>query len=80
MTLPRLRGAFALVFHLRRRGRHDDGARHGAPLAIGDGSGENYLGSDALALAPFTDEVAYLEDGDRAIVTRKNVDIRDDSG
>ena len=41
---------------------------------------ENYLGSDALALAPFTDEVAYLEDGDWAIVTRKNVDIRDDSG
>ena len=43
------------------------GARHGAPLAIGYGDGEMYLGSDALALAPFTDEVAYLEDGDWAI-------------
>ena len=80
VTLPRLRGAFALGFIFVGEDDMMIGARHGAPLAIGYGSGENYLGSDALALAPFTDEVAYLEDGDWAIVTRKNVDIRDNSG
>ena len=56
------------------------GARHGAPLAIGYGEARKYLGSDALALAPFTDEVAYLDDGDWAILTRKSVDIRDEAG
>ena len=45
------------------------GARHGAPLAIGYGDGEMYLGSDALALAPFTDEITYLDDGDWAVLT-----------
>jgi glucosamine--fructose-6-phosphate aminotransferase (isomerizing) len=56
------------------------GARKGSPLAVGYGSGEMYLGSDAIALAPFTDEISYLEDGDLAIVHRKSVEIRDGSG
>ncbi len=80
VTLPRLRGAFALGFIFAGEDDLMIGARHGAPLAIGYGHGENYLGSDALALAPFTDEVAYLDDGDWAILTRKSVDIRDEAG
>ncbi|MBB4041536.1 glucosamine--fructose-6-phosphate aminotransferase (isomerizing) [Microvirga flocculans] len=80
VTLPRLRGAFALGFLFSGEEDLLIGARHGAPLAIGYGEGEMYLGSDALALAPFTDEVAYLEDGDWAILTRKGADIRDESG
>ena len=47
------------------------GARQGAPLAIGYGEGEMYLGSDALALAPFTDRIAYLEEGDCVALTRE---------
>ena len=69
MTLPRLRGAFALGFLFAGEEDLLIGARHGAPLAIGYGEGEMYLGSDALALAPFTDEITYLEDGDWAILT-----------
>src|SRR5687768_6426430 len=80
VTLPRLRGAFALGFIFTGEDDLMIGARHGAPLAIGYGHGENYLGSDALALAPFTDEVTYLDDDDWAIVTRRNVDIRDEAG
>ena len=56
------------------------GAREGAPLAIGYGDGEMYLGSDALALAPFTDRVAYLEEGDWVVLTREGADIRDVPG
>ena len=56
------------------------GAREGAPLAIGYGEGEMYLGSDALALAPFTDRVAYLEEGDWVVMTREGADIRDGAG
>jgi glucosamine--fructose-6-phosphate aminotransferase (isomerizing) len=63
VTLPRLRGAFALGFLFSGEEDLLIGARHGAPLAIGYGDGEMYLGSDALALAPFTDEVAYLGEG-----------------
>ncbi|MDA9391593.1 glucosamine--fructose-6-phosphate aminotransferase (isomerizing) [Bradyrhizobium sp. USDA 3311] len=69
-SLPRLRGAFALAFLFKD---HDDlliGARRGSPLAIGHGNGEVYLGSDALALAPLTDTITYLEDGDWAVLTR----------
>lgn len=69
-SLPRLRGAFALAFLFKA---HDDlliGARKGSPLAIGHGNGEVYLGSDALALAPLTDTITYLEDGDWAVLTR----------
>ncbi|MBF9197563.1 glutamine--fructose-6-phosphate transaminase (isomerizing) [Microvirga terrestris] len=80
ITLPRLRGAFALGFLFSGEDDLLIGARHGAPLAIGYGQGEMYLGSDALALAPFTDEVAYLDDGDWAILTHKGADIRDESG
>src|SRR4051812_21043463 len=56
-ALPRLRGAFALVFLFSGEDDLLIGARHGAPLAIGYGEGEMYLGSDALALAPFTDDI-----------------------
>lgn len=80
VTLPRLRGAFALGFLFKGEDDLLIGARHGAPLAIGYGEGEMYLGSDALALAPFTDEITYLDDGDWAILNRKGADIRDASG
>ena len=80
VTLPRLRGAFALGFLFSGEDDLLIGARHGAPLAIGYGEGEMYLGSDALALAPFTDEVAYLDDGDWAILTHRGADIRDEVG
>ncbi|MDA9475108.1 glucosamine--fructose-6-phosphate aminotransferase [Bradyrhizobium sp. CCBAU 65884] len=69
-SLPRLRGAFALAFLFKA---HEDlliGARKGSPLAIGHGNGEVYLGSDAIALAPLTDTITYLEDGDWAVLTR----------
>ena len=68
-ALPRLRGAFALVYLFAGEDDLLIGARQGAPLAIGYGDGEMYLGSDALALAPFTDRVAYLEEGDWVVVT-----------
>jgi glucosamine--fructose-6-phosphate aminotransferase (isomerizing) len=78
--LPRLHGAFALGFVFAG---HDDlliGARHGAPLAIGYGEGETYLGSDALALAPFTQEITYLDEGDWAVLSRDGAEIRDQAG
>ncbi|WP_414470881.1 glutamine--fructose-6-phosphate transaminase (isomerizing) [Microvirga sp. M2] len=80
VTLPRLRGAFALAFLFNGEDELLIGARHGAPLAIGHGAGEMYLGSDALALAPFTDDITYLDDGDWAILRRTGADIRDASG
>ncbi|GEP01706.1 glutamine--fructose-6-phosphate transaminase (isomerizing) [Methylobacterium haplocladii] len=76
-ALPRLRGAFALGFLFSGEADFLIGARHGAPLAIGFGQGETYLGSDALALAPFTDEITYLDEGDWAILTRDGAEIRD---
>ena len=79
-TLPRLRGAFALAFLFAGDEDQLIGARHGPPLAVGHGEGEMYLGSDAIALAPFTDEVTYLEDGDWAVLSRKGVQIRDLDG
>jgi glutamine---fructose-6-phosphate transaminase (isomerizing) len=79
-ALPRLRGAFALGFLFSGEDNLLIGARHGAPLAIGFGEGEMYLGSDALALAPFTDDITYLDDGDWAILTRQGAEIRDASG
>ncbi len=69
-ALPRLRGAFALGFIFSGEENLLIGARHGAPLAVGFGQGETYLGSDALALAPFTDAITYLDEGDWAILTR----------
>ncbi|TGN75053.1 glutamine--fructose-6-phosphate transaminase (isomerizing) [Bradyrhizobium yuanmingense] len=79
-SLQRLRGAFALAFLFR--GYHDlmIGARKGAPLAIGHGDGEIYLGSDAIALAPFTDAITFLEDGDWVVLTRTSVVIYDSTG
>jgi glucosamine--fructose-6-phosphate aminotransferase (isomerizing) len=79
-TLRRLEGAFALAILFAG---HDDlliGARRGSPLAVGYGDGEMYLGSDAMALAPFTDRVAYLEDGDCVALTRTSVRIRNENG
>src|SRR6202521_6082276 len=79
-TLPRLRGAFALAFLFTGEDDLLIGARKGSPLAIGYGDGEMYLGSDAIALAPFTDTISYLEDGDWAVVTHKGVEIHDEQG
>jgi glutamine---fructose-6-phosphate transaminase (isomerizing) len=79
-TLPRLHGAFALGIIFAGNDNLMIGARNGPPLAVGHGDGEMYLGSDAIALAPFTDRVTYLEDGDWAILTRTSLDIRDLSG
>ena len=80
VTLPRLRGAFALAFIFAGEDDLIIGARHGAPLAIGYGDGETFLGSDALALAPFTDDITYLEDGDWALLRRRGADIHDAGG
>ena len=79
-ALPRLRGAFALGFLFAGEEDFLIGARHGAPLAIGFGKAETYLGSDALALAPFTDEITYLDEGDWAVLTRGGAEIRDIAG
>jgi glutamine---fructose-6-phosphate transaminase (isomerizing) len=74
-ALGRLRGAFALVYLFEGEEDLLIGARQGAPLAVGYGDGEMYLGSDALALSPFTDRIAYLEEGDWVMLTRKGADI-----
>ena len=79
-ALPRLRGAFALAFLFAGENDLIIGARKGSPLAIGYGDGEMYLGSDAIALAPFTDAISYLEDGDSAVLTRKSVEVCDAKG
>ena len=79
-ALKRLRGAFALVYLFEGEEDLLIGARQGAPLAVGYGEGEMYLGSDALALAPFTDRVAYLEEGDWVVVTRAGAEFREMSG
>lgn len=76
-VLPKLKGAFALA--LLFEGDEDllIGARKGSPLAVGHGTGEMYLGSDAIALSPFTDRITYLEEGDWAVLTRSGVSIFD---
>src|ERR1700722_14329884 len=79
-ALPRLRGAFALAFLFAGEDDLLIGARRGSPLAVGFGDGSMYVGSDAIALAPFTDMVSYLEDGDWVIVTRKGAEIHDSEG
>ena len=79
-TLSHLKGAFALAMIFTG---YDDlmiAARQGSPLAIGYGDGEMFVGSDAIALAPFTDNIAYLEDGDWAVITREGATIRDQEG
>src|SRR5262245_23719645 len=79
-ALPRLRGAFALAFLFAGEEDLLIGARQGPPLAVGYGDGEMYVGSDAIALAPFTDTISYLEDGDWAVVNRSGAEIHDSSG
>jgi glucosamine--fructose-6-phosphate aminotransferase (isomerizing) len=79
-VLPRLRGAFALAFLFAGEDDLLIGARKGSPLAIGYGDGEMYLGSDAIALAPFTDTISYLDEGDSAVLTRKGVEVHDAAG
>jgi glucosamine--fructose-6-phosphate aminotransferase (isomerizing) len=79
-ALPRLRGAFALVFLFKGETDLLIGARKGSPLAVGYGDGEMYLGSDAIALAPFTDMISYLEDGDSVVLSRKSIEVRDAHG
>jgi glucosamine--fructose-6-phosphate aminotransferase (isomerizing) len=79
-ALPRLEGAFALAFLFEG---YDDliiGARKGSPLAVGYGRGEMYLGSDAIALAPLTDMINYLEDGDVAVITRQGIEFLNSKG
>ncbi len=79
-ALPRLRGAFALAFLFEGEKDLLVGARKGSPLAVGYGEGEMYLGSDAIALAPFTDTISYLEDGDSVVLTRQSVEVHDAKG
>src|SRR3977135_4195499 len=87
-SLPQLRGAFALAFLFKGHANLMIGARKGSPLAIGHGDrgmdlgcdGEMYLGSDAIALAPFTDTISYLEDGDWVVLSREVGVIYDESG
>ena len=76
-TIDRLDGAFALAFLFEGQDDLIVAARKGPPLAIGHGDGEMFVGSDAIALAPLTDRITYLEEGDRAVVTRQGVEIRD---
>ncbi len=76
-TLKELRGAFALAFLFIGEDDLMIGARKGSPLAVGYGKGEMFLGSDAIALAPFTDTISYLDDGDWVVLTRNSATIRD---
>ncbi|HXG80306.1 MAG TPA: glutamine--fructose-6-phosphate transaminase (isomerizing) [Sphingomicrobium sp.] len=78
-VLPRLTGAFAIAFLFRDQPDLVIAARMGAPLTVGYGEGENYLGSDALALAPLTRKIAYLDEGDWAVVRRESIEIFDRS-
>ncbi|WP_428540672.1 glutamine--fructose-6-phosphate transaminase (isomerizing) [Profundibacter sp.] len=79
-TLSRLDGAFALCFLFDGEDDLLIAARKGSPLAIGHGDGEMYVGSDAIALAPMTNRITYLEEGDWAVITRNSVEIRDADG
>ena len=76
-VLPRLRGAFALAIAFRDHPGMLIGARRGSPLVVGYGDGETYIGSDALALAPLTQQISYLEEGDWVVVTREAAEIHD---
>jgi len=79
-TLDRLEGAFALAFLFDGEEDLMIGARKGSPLAVGHGTGEMYLGSDAIALAPMTDRVTYLEEGDWVVLTRQGATFHDRAG
>jgi glucosamine--fructose-6-phosphate aminotransferase (isomerizing) len=80
MALPRLEGAFALAFLFEGYENLIIGARKGSPLAVGYGRGEMYLGSDAIALAPLTDMINYLEDGDITVITRQGIEFLNAKG
>ena len=79
-ALPRLRGAFALAFLFAGEEDLLIGARKGPPLAVGFGVDAMFIGSDAIALAPFTDTISYLEDGDWAVISSAGVEIHDANG
>ena len=79
-TIDRLEGAFALAFLFDGEDDLMIGARKGSPLAVGHGEGEMFLGSDAIALAPFTNRITYLEEGDRVVLTRAGAEVTDASG
>ena len=76
-VLPRLHGAFALAILFRSHPDMLIGARLGSPLVVGYGEGETYLGSDALALAPLTQRISYLEEGDWVVLTREGTQVYD---
>ena len=79
-ALGKLKGAFALGIIFAGEDDLMIAARQGSPLAIGHGRGEMYLGSDAIALAPFTDAITYLEEGDWAVMRRSGVEVFDRAG
>jgi glucosamine--fructose-6-phosphate aminotransferase (isomerizing) len=79
-TMRRVTGAFALAFLFTGQDDLLIAARKGSPLALGWGNGEMFLGSDAIALAPFTNQITYLEEGDYAILTRAGADVFDEAG
>ena len=79
-TIARLEGAYALCFLFEGEEDLMIAARKGSPLAVGHGEGEMFIGSDAIALAPMTDQITYLEEGDWAVLTRTSVEIRDAQG
>jgi len=74
-TLAKLQGAFALAILFAGREDLMIGARRGSPLALGYGNGEMFLGSDAMALAPFTGRVTFLDEGDWVVLTRGRDDL-----
>ena len=76
-VLPQLRGAFALAIAFKAHPEMLIGARLGSPLVVGFGDGETYLGSDALALAPLTQKITYLDEGDWVVITREGAQIFD---
>ena len=76
-TIAQLEGAFALAFLFDGEEDLMIAARKGSPLAIGHGENEMFIGSDAIALAPMTDTLTYLEEGDWAVITRKGAEIFD---
>ncbi|KIN64664.1 Glutamine--fructose-6-phosphate aminotransferase [isomerizing] [Sulfitobacter noctilucicola] len=79
-ALARLEGAFALAFLFDGHDNLMIAARKGSPLAIGYGTGEMFVGSDAIALSPMTDRISYLEEGDIAVITRTSVEVTDANG
>jgi len=80
LAIGRLVGAYALAILISDRDDILVGARRGSPLAVGFGDGEMFIGSDALALAPMTQKICYLEDGDWVVLTREGMTVRNAEG